>query len=122
MDEAELLLKQIRTQFPDQVGQHREFLNNAYREVRRNKAMHDWTMAQYYDGRREFAAAAFYYKQVTQKYDDTNLADEARTRLAQLGDEPAKPSQKRPGLARLFPSRDRDKPLVATSQENTELR
>ncbi|MCA9218484.1 MAG: outer membrane protein assembly factor BamD [Planctomycetales bacterium] len=121
MDEAELLLKQIRTQFPDQVGPHQEFLNNSYREVRRNKALHDWVMAKYYDERHEFAAASFYYKQVAEKYSDTNLAEEARGRLEQLGDEPAKPAQKLPWLARMFPSRDRDKPLVSRAADQ-ELR
>lgn len=113
MDEAELLLKQIRAQFPTEIEGHREFLNNAYREVRRNKALYDWEMAKYYDNRREFGAAIHYYRQVAQKYGDTNLAKEAETRLAKLGDAPPKPEQKLPWLAKLFPTPEREKPLVA---------
>jgi outer membrane protein assembly factor BamD (BamD/ComL family) len=113
MDDAENLLKQIRRQFPQEASSHQEFLTNAWKEVRMNKALHDWSMAKYYDRRQEYAAARHYYRHVRDVYSDTSLATDAAERLTQIAEEPGKPDDPLPWLSRLFPTPDREKPLVA---------
>lgn len=118
MEEAEGILKQIFRQFPQEAETEREFLNNAWKEVRMNRAIHDWEMAKYYDQRKEFAAARRYYDKVRRDFSDTSLATEANDRLAEIGDRPAKPDQPLPWLAELFPTPEREKPLVARNPLN----
>ncbi len=113
MDDAEAILKQIHRQFPQEAAQEREFLANAWKEIRMNKALHDWSMAKYYDRRNEYAAAREYYERVKEQYSDTSLAGEAEERLAKIADEPDKPEPPAPWLTRMFPTPDREKPLMA---------
>ena len=112
MDDAEEILKQIHRQFPQEAAQEREYLTNAWKEIRMNKAMHDWSMAKYYDRRNEHGAAREYYQRVRDQYSDTSLAGEAAERLAQIADEPDKPDDPVPWLTRIFPTPDREKPLA----------
>src|SRR5690606_40013823 len=113
MDEAEQLIKQKHREFPKEAEEHREFLAKAWQEVRLNKAQHDWEMARYYHRRKEHAAARQYYERVRQEYADTSLAEEAKEQLASIQDAPDKPGQPLPWVARMFPTPDREKPLVA---------
>jgi outer membrane protein assembly factor BamD (BamD/ComL family) len=113
MDEAEQLIKQIQRQFPKEAQEHREFLAKAWQEVRLNKADHDWQMARYYHKRKEHGAARQYYERVRDDFGDTSLGKDAVEMLAQIADEPAKPDQPLPWVARMFPTPDREKPLVA---------
>ena len=113
MDDAEEILKQIHRQFPQEAAQEREYLANTWKEIRMNKALHDWSMAKYYDRRNEYAAARDYYQRIRDQYSDTSLAGEAAERLEQIADEPVKPDDPVPWLTRMFPTPDREKPLVA---------
>ncbi len=113
MDEAETLLKQIYRVFPKEAEENAEFLKKTGDQVRLNKAAHDWEMAQYYHRRKEHAAARTYYETVQQSYRDTNLAEEAKKNLTEIQDEPAKPAQPLPWLSKMFPTPEREKPLVA---------
>jgi outer membrane protein assembly factor BamD (BamD/ComL family) len=113
MEEAEQLLKQIHRQFPQESEEHREFLAKAWQDVRLNMAQHDWEMARYYHKRKEHAAARQYYQRVRKEYADTSLAKEATEALASIQEAPDKPDQPLPWVARLFPTPDREKPLVA---------
>lgn len=113
MDEAETLLKQVYRVFPEEAQANQEFLKKVGEQVRLNKASNDWEMAQYYHRRKEHGAARTYYEQVRKSYRDTNLAEEAQKNLTELADRPAKPDQPLPWLSKMFPTPDREKPLVA---------
>jgi outer membrane protein assembly factor BamD (BamD/ComL family) len=113
MDEAEQLIKQLHRQFPQEAEKHREFLAKAWQEVRLNKAQHDWQLARYYDKREEHAAARQYYERVRNDFGDTSLAGEATEALERIAGKPDKPEQPLPWVADLFPTPDREKPLVA---------
>jgi hypothetical protein len=60
-------------------------------------------MAQHYDGTKYYGAARYYYAEVIKKYPDTELAREARDRLAQIGGEPEKPPKRLAWFVDLFP-------------------
>jgi outer membrane protein assembly factor BamD (BamD/ComL family) len=113
MDEAEELIRQMARQFPQEAEEHRDFLTKAWQQVRLNKAQHDYQMARYYHRRKEFAAARQYYERVRDGYSDTSLGKESVEMLAQIADSPDKPDQPLPWLANMFPTPDREKPIVA---------
>lgn len=113
MDEAEQLIKQMRTQFPQESEQNLEYLTKAWQEVRLKKAEHDFQMAEYYRRRKEYDAARQYYTRVRENYSDTSLATEAATIMGDIADSPGKPDQPLPWLANMFPTPEREKPLVA---------
>ena len=113
LDEAKELVKQLRRQFPVESRQHDEFLTRAWKEVRMNEAIREMKFAKYYDNRQEFRAARRRYEIVARDYRDTSLSHEAEERLAAIGDLPDKPPQRLAWLADLFPTPDREEPLVA---------
>jgi outer membrane protein assembly factor BamD (BamD/ComL family) len=113
MEEAEQLIKQLHRQFPKEAEEQREFLAKAWQDVRLNKAEHDWQMARYYHKRDENGAARTYYERVRDEFGDTSLAKQATAELTALADAPDKPQQPLPWVAEMFPTPDREKPLVA---------
>ena len=115
MDESEKLIRQIRLQFPQEAQEHMEYLESAWRETRKNKALHDWAVAKYYDNRKDYGAARYYYQRIVENYSDTSLSKDASDRVAAIAGRPDKPKQKLPWLAKLFPTPEREKPLVATN-------
>jgi hypothetical protein len=62
-----------------------------------------YRMAQFNDGTKHYGAARFYYAQVIQKYPDTELATQARDRMAQITTEPDMPAKRLAWLVDLFP-------------------
>ena len=114
LDEAEKLIKQIRRQFPQQAEQEREYLARAYAEVRYKKAAREWKMAGYYDRRREYGAARFYYNRLAENYEETPYSERAETRLAEIQEEPDQPDQPLEWLVELFPDEEAIEPLIAT--------
>lgn len=113
MDQAEEIVKQIHRQFPQESRQNREFLTEAWKKIRLNKAMHDWEMAKYYDHKKEYAAARQYYEQVRKNFSDTSLANDAAERIEKIADKAPKPDKPLPWLTNMFPTPEREKPLVA---------
>ena len=113
MDQAEDLLKQVYRQFPQESREQQEFLKEAWKQVRLNKASHDWRMAKYYDNRKEYAAARQYYARVQRDYADTSLAQDAAVRVAEISDKAPEPESPVPWLTNLFPTPEQQKPLVA---------
>ena len=91
-------------------------------EVRLQKAERQWARAKYYDRRKEFGAARYYYDVLCREFHDTNLAEEARRRLAEIGSLPNEPPQRLAWLANLFPEPDQTKPLIARDNVNAQRR
>jgi outer membrane protein assembly factor BamD (BamD/ComL family) len=84
LDEAETLIKQVRRQFPTESREHQDEIDKAFSEVRYRKAEREWLMAQYYDRRKEYGAARFYYDLLNEDYGDTPFADKARDRVGNI--------------------------------------
>lgn len=116
LDEAERLVKQIRRQFPQEAEQEREFLERSAAEIRFRKAQRLGYLAKYYDNRAEYRAAQHYYARVVREYQDTPLAQEAETRIAQIGGLPPVPEQQMQWLVNLFPESDDVRPLLEATQ------
>ena len=113
IEDAEKLIRQIQIQFPQEAEAEREFLVSALKEVRLKRAQHEMGLARYYDRRKEYSAARHYYNKVRTEFSDTSLAEKAANRLESISDKPDSPEQKVPWLTKLFPTPEREKPLVA---------
>jgi hypothetical protein len=113
LEEAEKLAVQLRRQFPAEYDQNRADLDRMYSEIRFKLAERDWTTAQYYEQRKAFGAARFYYEIVQDEFDDTPFAEKSRERIGDLVGKPSKPEQKLQWLVNVFPNQEQQKPLVA---------
>jgi outer membrane protein assembly factor BamD (BamD/ComL family) len=120
--EAEELIKRMFRLFPNEAESQRQYLENAMGDVRLRKAQREWVMAQYYDRRKEYRAARYYYELVRRDYSDTNLAKEAQTRMDQIAKLPDVPPQRMAWLADLFPTTDEAKPLITRNNAGTRRR
>lgn len=113
LDDAEQLIRQMVTQFPEQSKQEYESLDKARKDVRLMKAQREFVEAKYYDRRKEYRAARIHYENVRREFPDTSLAVEAESRLAQLDGRPDVPAPTMQWLADLFPDEPaRQEPLI----------
>ena len=122
LEKADMLLKSMLSQFPEESREHQEFLAKEASRVRDLMAQRDWKMGEYYENRGENRAAQVYYQQVAENYQDTNLATEANSKIAALADLPPEPGEVAPFLQKIFPDIDESKPLVAAGDNESILR
>jgi tetratricopeptide (TPR) repeat protein len=95
LEEAELLVRQQRTQFAGELDlDQRQKLAEIDAEVRRALATREYAMAEHFDNLEEYGSAKFYYAQVVKNYPTTPLAVQARERIAALGGLPESPEPK----------------------------
>ena len=113
LDEAQQLVKQIRTQFPQESADDQQILNRSEREIRYRKAEREWSMAKFYDRRRSYGAARFYYQLLAEDYGDTPYADKASNRISEIRDRPAVPKQKMKWLVKMFPDSSPELPVLS---------
>ena len=113
LKEGEELVKRMFRLFPSQAEEHREYLEAALKDIRLKQAEQEWKVAVYYDRRKEYGAARYYYEIVQREFGDTSLAAEANTRLAEIHGRPDVPPQRLAWLANLFPTPEKEKPVIA---------
>jgi outer membrane protein assembly factor BamD (BamD/ComL family) len=99
---AEKLISQTLTQFPDKVGEERERLLETRRLVKDQKAQRDWDVGQHYDKLKYYRAAKFYYDGILKDYPDTQYAGMARQRIEEIKDLPPMPANRFEWLTNLF--------------------
>jgi hypothetical protein len=104
LEEAKTLVKQLRMQFAGRLSnEEKERLRTVESQLNFEIATRDYRMAEYFDGTKHYGAARYYYAQVMKKYPNTELASQARERLAQIGGEPAEPPKRLAWFVDLFP-------------------
>ena len=83
LDEADKLIKQTRTRFPDKLAEpkYSEMIARAAAEINFHKADRIAYRAEYREKREEYGAAAFYYQRLLEQFGDTPHAEKARKRL-----------------------------------------
>lgn len=115
LDESEKLVRQMFALFPNQIDQHRDYLNNALKDIRLKKANREFVMAKFYDNRAEYGAARLYYAKVAKEFSDTSLGSQSQQRLQEIAGLPSEPEQKLKWLESAFPEDNgaREKPLLA---------
>lgn len=104
LDEAKVLANQLRTQFAGRLTlEERNRLKETGAEVARAIVARNMSMAGHYENTGHYGAAKIYYAEVMKKYPDSQLASDARTRLAQIADEPTVPTEPAKWLIDMFP-------------------
>ena len=85
LDEAQALVKQLRTNFAGQLSaEERDRLRTVSGQLHQELAMRDMNMARHYDNTKQYGAAKTYYAEVDRKYPNSELAQEARERITAI--------------------------------------
>lgn len=122
LEEAERLIKQLRIQFaPELTQQERRRVDEIEARIQRNWAQRDWEMAQFYETRSQYGAARYYYAQIIDAYPQSEMAQQSRTRLAAIHDEPAVPPEKLGWLMQYLPE-SRDEARLAVPPQQSAVR
>jgi outer membrane protein assembly factor BamD (BamD/ComL family) len=124
LDEAEVLVKQLLTQFPDRVHTEgeRKRVEKIRAEVTAARAQRDWHSAEFYVKKGQYGSARYYYTQIIDKHPSSKLALEAKSRLEEFADKPATPPQKMAWLVNLFPETDKMPQLAAGPGDDSATR
>jgi TolA-binding protein len=104
LEEAEQLVKTQRKQFHTELTEEQRLrLKDIEAQITQQLASREFKMAEHFDGIEEFGSAKFYYGQVLKKYPGTPLAEQSRTRLAEINPLPDRPEEKLDWLVALVP-------------------
>lgn len=104
LEEAERLVKQLRTQFFGDLDQdQRSRMAEVTAQINRELAGRDFHLGQHFERTGYNRSAKFYYESVAREYPQTELAAKARERLAALVDAPDEPAVPLETLVNLFP-------------------
>ncbi|WP_168564511.1 tetratricopeptide repeat protein [Crateriforma spongiae] len=119
LDEADKLVQQTRTRFPDKMRDQKyaDMVARAAAEIDYLKAEKLFKRAQYRDKQKYFGAAAGYYQRILDNYPDTPFAETARERLQAVNDQPVRPAKRLSWLQNLFPDRGNNKPPLEPTYE-----
>lgn len=104
LEEAQVLVKQLRTNFGSQLsGEERERLRTVSAQLHQELASRDMQMAQFYDGTKNYGSAKTYYAEVINKYPDSELANTAKERMVAMEALPEFPEKRLAWFVDLFP-------------------
>ena len=105
LEEAKMLVKQLNSQFSGRLSkEEKERLATVEGQLNLEIATRDYRMAAYYDNKKDYGAARFYYAEVVKKYPDTELAKKAHDRVAEIKGEPDRATEEA-GVPRRYASR-----------------
>lgn len=112
LDESEELATQLLTQFSHELGQERDRVVQVRAEVRSQRALREWNMAEFYAKNKYNGAAKHYYAKLIDKFPDTKLAQEAKSKVDSLQGLPDNPDPPFEWLVDLLPASKKDGPIV----------
>jgi outer membrane protein assembly factor BamD (BamD/ComL family) len=91
-------------QFGKKLGPEYERMVQARAQILEEKANREFTRGEYYETQKYFGAARMYYKSVVADYPSTQKAQEAKTRLEKIRNEPDTPPNRFAWLTGVFES------------------
>jgi outer membrane protein assembly factor BamD (BamD/ComL family) len=112
LDEAEDLATQLLTQFPSDLGDERERVVQVRADIRGQRALREWEMAEWYAKNSYYGAARHYYAKVIDDYPDTKLAEMSKGRVTEYAAEPATPTPPFEWVAKLLPESKKVGPTI----------
>jgi len=106
LEEASQIADQTLRQFRGELGEERQRILGEKNEIVEQQAEREWVMGQFYDKKRYYGAARFYYQGLAgnTRYARTRHAEMARKRLEEIKDRPDKPPNYFEWLTNLLPS------------------
>ena len=118
LDEADEVANQLLTQFPNELGTERERVVQSRGEIRANKALREFQLAQFYDNGKYYGAARVHYENVAKQFPDTKMAETALARIEQVKGEPANPTPVFGWVEEVLPQSKKKGPTIATAPGN----
>jgi outer membrane protein assembly factor BamD (BamD/ComL family) len=112
LDEAEDLATQLLTQFSQELGTERDRVVQVRADVRHQRAVRHWELAEFYAKNDYYGAARHYWGKLIRDFPDTKLAAESRRRVEEVHDEPDNPDPPFEWLANLLPASKKDGPAI----------
>jgi outer membrane protein assembly factor BamD (BamD/ComL family) len=112
LDEAEDLATQLLTQFPTDLGTERERVVQVRADIRGQRALREWEMAEFYAKNEYYGAARHYYAKVIDDYPDTKLAEMSKGRVTEFSAEPGTPTPPFEWIADLLPASKKVGPTI----------
>ncbi len=112
LKQAEDVLRLILRRFPNESAELKDELMEQAASIRNMLAERDLAMADYHINRGENLAARFYLEHVMQDFPETDIAEEARTKLQGLEGKPDQPAQVAGWLVDMFPEPQSTRPLI----------
>lgn len=95
--------EQTLRQFGPQLGEERDNLIKIQNRVDADMAQRDWAMAKFYEGKKQYGGARYYYRQIVKDHPETEMARAAQQRLDEIKEFPDKPPNRFKLLTNLFP-------------------
>ena len=112
LDEAEDLASQLLTQFSTELGSERQRVVQVRAGVRSQRALRDFDLAEYYSKGKYYGASRIYYAKVAKEYPETQLAQESRSRLELIKEQPDNPTPPFEWLVNVMPQSKREGPVL----------
>jgi len=104
LDEAQLLVKQLKIQFFGKLDQEqRQRLAAVDGQLNKELATRELNMAKHFDHLEEYGSARVYYAELIKNHPNTPLASEARERLAAIASLPERPKSSLDPLLNILP-------------------
>ncbi len=122
LQKADEVMKAIVRQFPEDAKEHLPYLEQQGAMIRNQLAERDYSMGKFFEKRGENRAAKFYYEQVQDKYQDTQLAGDIGDQIARVEKLPPVPEQTAKWLIDILSTEEDDKPIIAAGDNETLFR
>lgn len=104
LEEAQVLVKQLRTNFGGQLSaEERTRLQTVSAQLLQEMASRDMQMAQFYDGTKNYGSAKTYYAEVINKYPDSEFAKTSKERMLAMEGLPEFPEKRLAWFVDIFP-------------------
>lgn len=119
LEQAEVLVKQIRKQFPHKAAEEKDYLDRAYAEIRFRKAERLWSLGRYYELQYAYGASNLQFQRIVDEYPETPFAKVAEESIKANAGKPAVPPQPFEPIVKMFPQRQIAKPLISNDDPAT---
>gem|GEM_PF-577164 len=106
LEKAEEISDEVLALYATELGDDRIRLIEEKNRIYEEKASRDYAIGQYYDARKYYGAARYYYRLVLHDYPDSKAAVMAARRIREIDGLPDKPPDRFPWLTRWFTSQD----------------
>ncbi len=116
--EARQIAETLLTQFPTELGDQRQRIVETRQQIAASLALRDWSLAEFYAGKREYGSARYYYEQLVRDYPTTKLAEQAKERLTAYADQPAVPPNYFQWLEDVLPTNESETIMLAQPVED----
>ncbi len=103
LEEAGEIAQTAITQFGRELGDQRKKVIEASNRIDAGMAERDWEMAKFYEGKKKYGGAKYYYQQIIKGYPNTAIAAASQKRLGEIKSYPDTPPDRFKWLNNLFP-------------------